>query len=54
MMHPGHARLVTPPFSAGASDLYRAMADPLGIEHSYPTPPLKLRELVEFTVKQAV
>ena len=34
MMHPGKARLVTVPFSSGATDLYRAVADALGIDHS--------------------
>ncbi len=52
-MHPGKARLVTVPCSNGAAELYRAFADALGIEHSYKTAPLKLKELVEFTVKHS-
>jgi hypothetical protein len=52
-MHPGKARLVTTPCTNGTADLHRAIADALGIEHSYKTSPLKLRELVEFTVKHS-
>jgi hypothetical protein len=53
MMHPGKARLVTVLCTVGASDLHRAVADALGIEYSYKTARLKLREIVEFTVKHS-
>jgi hypothetical protein len=52
-MYPGRARLVSTPFSNVAADLYRSVADAIGIEHDYKTNPRKLRELVEFTVKHS-
>ncbi len=51
MMHPGKARLVSTPCSNYEADIWRAVADALGIEHTYKTNPRKLKELVEFTVK---
>jgi hypothetical protein len=51
--HPGKARLVTAPSSNLDADLWRAIADALGIAHDYKTPPRKLKETVEFTVRHA-
>jgi hypothetical protein len=53
MMHPGKARLVTTPCSNYEADIWRAVADALGIEHTYKTNPRKLKELVEFTVNHS-
>jgi hypothetical protein len=53
LMHPGRARLVSTPCTNYEADLYRAIADALGIEHDYKTNPRKLRQLVEFTIKNS-
>ncbi len=51
--HPGRARLVSTPFSNCDADLYRAVADALGIEHDFKTSPRRLKETVEFSVRHS-
>jgi len=52
-MHPGRARLVSTPFSNCDADLYRSVADALGIQHDFKTPLRRLKETVEFTVRHS-
>jgi len=51
--HPGKARLVSTPCSNRDIDLYRAVADALGLEYDYRTPHDKLKETVEYVIKHS-
>jgi hypothetical protein len=52
-MYPGRVRLVDVPCTTADGDLYRAVAEQLGIEFSYNTPAQKLRETLEYVLRFA-
>jgi hypothetical protein len=52
-MYPGRARLVTTPCSSSEADLYRAVADAMGISYTPATSGRVLKDLVEFTTRHA-
>ncbi|HZM06323.1 MAG TPA: AAA family ATPase [Candidatus Saccharimonadales bacterium] len=49
--HPGDTRLVSTPASNSARDMYKAIAEPLGMQFSFETPTAKLKDRVEYIMR---